>query len=108
MWTEGSTINVVGIEKGKVSFLCSHRFARGNSKYFCRHRCDSSHDILATVKSGSTVSTERITMVDFGNGVINVIFSQLQLSDSGTYWCAVDRVGFDSFTTVHLTVIKGM
>ncbi|KAI3352922.1 hypothetical protein L3Q82_019503 [Scortum barcoo] len=46
-------------------------------------------------------------MVDRGNGVVTVTFSQLQLSDLGKYWCGVDRPGFDTFNEVHLTVKKG-
>ncbi|XP_041789953.1 CMRF35-like molecule 5 isoform X4 [Chelmon rostratus] len=104
MWTEGTSINVMGFERGKVSFQCSHRLAWRNFKYLCKDPCKQDTDMLATVKSGRRVESGRITLVDLGNGVFTVTFSQLQLSDSGKYWCAVDRPGFDTFTAVYLTV----
>lgn len=107
MWTEGTSINVMGFERGKVSFQCSHRLAWRNFKYLCKDPCKQDTDMLATVKSGRRVESGRITLVDLGNGVFTVTFSQLQLSDSGKYWCAVDRPGFDTFTAVYLTVKTG-
>ncbi|KAG8015212.1 CMRF35-like molecule 5 [Nibea albiflora] len=103
-WTVEDGINTEGFERGEVSFQCSHNFARKNHKYFCKDPCTATTDILATVKSGERVKSGRITLADSGNGVFTVTFSQLQLSDSGKYWCAVDRPGFDTFTAVHVTV----
>ncbi|XP_027138343.1 CMRF35-like molecule 1 [Larimichthys crocea] len=103
-WTVEASINTEGFERGEVSFQCSHSFATKNHKYFCKDPCTANTDILATVKSGERVKSERIILVDLGNGVFTVTFSQLQLSDSGRYWCAVDRPGFDTFTAVYLTV----
>lgn len=102
-----ASINTEGFERGEVSFQCSHSFAMKNHKYFCKDPCTANTDILATVKSGERVKSERIILVDLGNGVFTVTFSQLQLSDSGRYWCAVDRPGFDTFTAVYLTVKEG-
>uniref|UniRef100_A0A3B4XNR8 Immunoglobulin V-set domain-containing protein n=1 Tax=Seriola lalandi dorsalis TaxID=1841481 RepID=A0A3B4XNR8_SERLL len=48
-----------------------------------------------------------ITLADSGNRVFTVTFHQLQLSDSGKYWCGVDRPGFDTYTEVILTVKEG-
>ncbi|KAE8300808.1 hypothetical protein D5F01_LYC00955 [Larimichthys crocea] len=103
-WTVEASINTEGFERGEVSFQCSHSFATKNHKYFCKDPCTANTDILATVKSGERVKSERIILVDLGNGVFTVTFSQLHLSDSGRYWCAVDRPGFDTFTAVYLTV----
>uniref|UniRef100_A0A4W6DHF4 Immunoglobulin domain-containing protein n=1 Tax=Lates calcarifer TaxID=8187 RepID=A0A4W6DHF4_LATCA len=99
-----SDINVEGFEGGEVSFQSSHRLAWKYNKYLCRDPCKETEDILATVKSGKRVESGRITLVDSGDGVFNVTFSQLRLSDSGKYWCGVDRPGFDTFTAVTLTV----
>uniref|UniRef100_A0A8P4KNR9 Immunoglobulin V-set domain-containing protein n=1 Tax=Dicentrarchus labrax TaxID=13489 RepID=A0A8P4KNR9_DICLA len=57
---------------------------------------------LLTVGSGKRAESGRITLVDLGNGAFTVTFSQLQMSDSGRYWCGVDRPGFDTFTAVHV------
>ncbi|XP_039656544.1 CMRF35-like molecule 1 [Perca fluviatilis] len=101
---EGTDINVEGFEGEEVSFQCSHRLAWRNNKYFCKDPCKGIEDILVTVQSGRRVESGRIALVDSGDGVFTVTISQLQLSDLGRYWCAVDRPGFDTFTAVHLTV----
>ncbi|KAM7418843.1 hypothetical protein PAMA_016121 [Pampus argenteus] len=103
-WTEGADIHVEGSEWEKLSFQCSHILARTYSKYFCKDPCKSNKDILVTVVSGGRSQTKRITLVDSGNGVFSVIFNQLRLSDAGTYWCGVQRPGFDTYIEVHLTV----
>lgn len=104
---EGADINVEGFEGEEVSFQCSHRFAWKYNKYFCKDPCKDSEDVLVTVQSGKRVESGRIALVDSGDGVFTVTISQLQLSDLGKYWCAVDRPGFDTFTAVHLTVKAG-
>lgn len=106
-WTEGASIDIQGFERGEVSFICSHGLAWKNNKYICKDPCKTSKDILVTVASGLRAQSGRITLVDWGDGVFTVTFSQLQLSDSGTYWCAVDRLGLDTYNTVHLTVKEG-
>lgn len=106
-WTEGADINVEGFEGGSVSFQCSHKLAWKNNKYLCKDPCKSSKDMLVTVQSARRAESGRITLVDSGNGVFTVTFSQIQLSDSGKYWCGVNRPGFDTFTGVHLTVKEG-
>ncbi|XP_041642167.1 CMRF35-like molecule 1 [Cheilinus undulatus] len=63
---------------------------------------------MLTVKPGKRSESERITLEDSGDGAFTVTFRQLQLSDSGRYWCAVERTGFDTFIAVHLTVKKAV
>lgn len=106
-WTKGESINIQGFERGEVSFHCLHRHAQKNNKYLCKDPCKTSKDVLVSVESGLRAESGRITLVDLGDGVFIVTFSQLQLSDSGRYWCAVDRIGVDTFIAVHLTVKEG-
>ncbi|XP_073329865.1 uncharacterized protein [Pagrus major] len=100
----GASINVEGFERGEVSFQCRHRLAWKNHKYLCKDPCEVPEDILVTVESGRRAESGNIILVDSGDGAFTVTFSQLQLSDSGRYWCGVDRPGFDSYTRVQLTV----
>ncbi|XP_042340426.1 uncharacterized protein LOC121941665 [Plectropomus leopardus] len=105
---EGADIYAEGLEGGEVSFRCSHRLAWKNDKYLCKDLCKGKQDILVTVQSGGRAVSGRITLVDTGDGVFTVTFSQLQLSDVGRYWCSVDRPGLDTFTAVHLTVKEAL
>ncbi|CAJ1053174.1 CMRF35-like molecule 1 [Xyrichtys novacula] len=107
-WRVGADITAEGFETGQVSFQCSHRFAQRNNKYLCENSCTRNEDVLLTVKPGERVGSERITLEDWGDGVFTVTFSQLRLTDSGTYWCGVNRPGADTFTKVHLIVKEGI
>lgn len=62
---------------------------------------------MITVNSGQTAESGRFSLQDKGNTLM-VNISRLQLSDAGVYFCGVDRVGFDTFIQVHLTVDEGM
>lgn len=98
----------MGFEGEKLSFQCSHRLASKNNKYFCNYPCKTTKDKLVTVESGGRAEAENITLEDRGDGVFSVTFNQLHLSDTGGYFCGVDRPGFDTYTSVHLTVKEGM
>uniref|UniRef100_A0A3Q3C4G0 Immunoglobulin domain-containing protein n=1 Tax=Haplochromis burtoni TaxID=8153 RepID=A0A3Q3C4G0_HAPBU len=90
--TDGTIINLEEFEGRSVSFQCSHRLAGSNNKYFCKDPSESG----------------RIALMDSGDGSFTVTFSNLQLSDSQKYWCAVERTGFDTYVEVQLTVKKGI
>ncbi len=49
----------------------------------------------------------RYTLKDHGAGSFTVSITDLLESDSGLYWCAVERSGPDTFKKVKLTVSKG-
>ncbi|KAK5866258.1 hypothetical protein PBY51_020464 [Eleginops maclovinus] len=105
---DGIRINVEGVEGGDVSFQCSHKLAWKSDKYLCKASCNRIEDRVVTVQSGARAESGRITLVDSGDGAFSVTFRQLQLSDKGRYWCAVDRIGFDTYTEVQLTVKEGV
>lgn len=94
------------MERGQVSFHCVHSYAWTNSKYFCRHPCQEEKDKVIAVNSRQTAESGRFSLHDGGNE-LTVNISRLQLSDAGFYYCGVDRVGYDTFIEVHLTVDKG-
>ncbi|KAL1281678.1 hypothetical protein QQF64_000481 [Cirrhinus molitorella] len=95
-------IKIHGYTGKGVSVACSHSYASTNIKYFCRHPCDYK-DIL--VKSDQS-PTGRYTLKDYGAGTFTVSITDLQESDSGIYWCGVERTGYDTFRKVSLTVSK--
>ncbi|XP_054460897.1 CMRF35-like molecule 1 [Anoplopoma fimbria] len=101
---QGADIKVEGFEGGEVSFQCSHKLASTAQKYFCKDPCKNREDRRVTVEAGGRASSERITLVDSGDGVFTVTFSHLKLSDSGKFWCAVERIGFNTYTEVQVTV----
>ncbi|KAF7653267.1 hypothetical protein LDENG_00085370 [Lucifuga dentata] len=104
-WTGAeSDIIVEGFERGEVTFRCSHSLAWKYNKYLCRDPCTDSDHKLVTVVSGGKAEKGRIILVDSGDGGFTVNFTQLQRSDSGRYWCGVDRIGIDTYNKVDLLV----
>ncbi|KAK7161119.1 hypothetical protein R3I94_003948 [Phoxinus phoxinus] len=85
-----------------VIISCSHKWASNNIKYFCRDPCKD-RDIL--VKSDRSPEG-RYTLEDSGTGTFTVNITDLQESDSGIYWCGVERTILDTYQKVHLTVSK--
>ena len=91
-------------ELGKdVKITCSHTNAFYNVKYFCKEACRN-EDVL--ISSGNKDSNGKYSIRDEGN-TFYVTISRLTNDDSGTYWCGIDRVGFDTYNEVILTVKKG-
>ncbi|KAL1281681.1 hypothetical protein QQF64_000484 [Cirrhinus molitorella] len=61
---------------------------------------------MQAVRSRRRSPTGRYTLKDYGAGTFTVSITDLQESDSGIYWCGVERVGYDTFSKVSLTVSK--
>ncbi|KAL6482057.1 hypothetical protein MHYP_G00101370 [Metynnis hypsauchen] len=102
---EASDIRVSGHVGGSVKIKCSHLFADTNTKYFCRDPCKGYQHIL--IKSGRS-PTGRYTLEDSGNGVVTVTITDLQKSDTGTYWCGVKRYIKNTHHKVLLTVTDAL
>uniref|UniRef100_A0A4W4GX19 Immunoglobulin domain-containing protein n=1 Tax=Electrophorus electricus TaxID=8005 RepID=A0A4W4GX19_ELEEL len=99
-----STVRVTGQVGGFVMISCSHRMADDNKKYFCRKPCKTDKDIL--IKSDQS-STTKYKLKDLGDGRFTVNITELQKTDSGTYWCGVERWFKDTYIEVLLTVTEG-
>ncbi|XP_020562023.1 uncharacterized protein LOC105355073 isoform X2 [Oryzias latipes] len=106
--TESYEINIEGFEGEQTSFLCSHKLASSRKKYFCKDPCNKDEDILATVVPGGRTVKGRLSLKDFGDGVFSVTFNPLQLSDTHLYYCAVERLGFVTYTSVDIRVQKAL
>ncbi|XP_045565636.1 CMRF35-like molecule 5 isoform X3 [Salmo salar] len=105
---ESVITKATGVVGGQVTIQCSYadkRFGKSNGKYFCSKKCDSYNDILVqTQKNKNYIEKGRYTIHDKRNGDFTVTIKNLVKSDSGTYWCGVDRSIKDSYQEVDLTV----
>uniref|UniRef100_A0A674BQF7 Ig-like domain-containing protein n=1 Tax=Salmo trutta TaxID=8032 RepID=A0A674BQF7_SALTR len=105
---ESVITKATGVVGGEVTIQCSYAdkwFVKSNDKYFCRKKCDSYNDILVqTQKNKNYIERGRYTIHDKRNGDFTVTIKNLVKSDSGTYWCGVDRSIKVSYQEVRLTV----
>ncbi|XP_034044189.1 CMRF35-like molecule 3 [Thalassophryne amazonica] len=103
-WTVAAKLTVESFEGEDISFQCTHVNAQNNRKYLCKDPCTHPDHIQIIVNPGERETAGKITLVDLWNGAFTVTFSQLHRSDSGRYWCGVERTGFDTFHEVYLVV----
>ncbi|XP_034149965.1 CMRF35-like molecule 1 isoform X2 [Esox lucius] len=94
----------MGVEGGPVYIRCSHTWAWSTIKYFCKGTCSGQDILIKTTDRERSSEKERYSIYDFRNGDLNVTIKDLKKSDSGTYWCGVERVGLDTYQEVYLTV----
>ncbi|XP_028262511.1 uncharacterized protein LOC114436437 isoform X1 [Parambassis ranga] len=74
-----------------------------NDKYICRSPCTGQKHIIAQAAYKKTKRKDRIEIANSDEGLF-VTFFNLQKSESGTYYCGVERYGRDSFIEVNLKV----
>ncbi|XP_031673172.1 uncharacterized protein LOC116363984 isoform X2 [Oncorhynchus kisutch] len=104
---ESAGINVKGVVAGQVKIKCSHTWAGDNEKYFCKIKCYHRDRLVQTEGNKNYIEKGRYTIEDLRNGVSYVTIKNLRKTDSGTYWCGVERYGPDTYQEVHLTVTDG-
>ncbi|KAJ8001478.1 hypothetical protein DPEC_G00169910 [Dallia pectoralis] len=98
-----ASYHIKEVEGGQVTFPCSFMLAWDNYKYFCKGTC-SGKDILVKTNGGRNVTQGRYSIEEYGRGHLFVTIKDLQKSDSGTYWCGVERSVKDTYQEVYLTV----
>ncbi|XP_037399394.1 CMRF35-like molecule 8 isoform X2 [Pygocentrus nattereri] len=102
----GDVFTLDGYVGGQIQVRCPHQFAHDNIKYFCNAECKHKKDvIIKSATNHNTVTRGRYSLFDEGSGVFFVTISNLKKSDSGTYWCGVERVIKDTFHKVILKVL---
>ncbi|KAM6941718.1 uncharacterized protein PEZ65_003718 [Lycodopsis pacificus] len=77
-----------------------------NVKYFCSSPCTKDHHIIVKAAYGDTKSKNRLKLQNKGKSLF-VTFMNLQKSDSKTYFCGVERSGYDSLIKVILNIKEG-
>ncbi|XP_038838156.1 CMRF35-like molecule 5 [Salvelinus namaycush] len=105
---ESEGLEVTGLVGGQVEIKCSHKFAKHNKKYFCKDTCTGSDILVHTEDSKDYTKTGRYSIDDRGDGDLTVTINNLKMSDSGTYWCGVDRFFIDTSQEVLLRVLDGL
>ncbi|XP_071202662.1 location of vulva defective 1-like [Salvelinus alpinus] len=105
---ESVITKVTGVVGGQVTIQCSYAdtwFVKSIDKYFCRKKCDSYNDILVQTQNNKNyIERGRYAIHDNRYGDFTVTIKNLMKTDSGTYWCGVERYGPDTYQEVHLTV----
>ncbi|XP_023649433.1 CMRF35-like molecule 8 isoform X2 [Paramormyrops kingsleyae] len=97
---------VTAIAKESVTIQCHYdpRY-RNHEKYWCRGAIrDFCRAVVKT--TGSNTNNRTAMSDDRYNGVLTVTVHDLQLKDSGKYWCAISITLKDIFAGVFLQVLK--
>ncbi|KAL1281366.1 hypothetical protein QQF64_000169 [Cirrhinus molitorella] len=90
---------------GSITFRCSHFLADGNIKYFCRGSCSDGNILIRSETERNLAHKGRYTLYNEGSD-FTVTITDLRLTDSGTYICAVNRFFVNTYTCVTLHVIE--
>ncbi|XP_054483427.1 CMRF35-like molecule 7 isoform X2 [Anoplopoma fimbria] len=100
-------LNVTGCVGERVTTTCSDwdvwTNVKNNVKYFCVSPCSEDHHIIIKAAHGETKHENGITLFNKGEDLF-VTFTNLQKSDSKTYFCGLERVGPDKYIKVNLNV----
>ncbi|XP_017540329.1 CMRF35-like molecule 7 isoform X1 [Pygocentrus nattereri] len=98
-------VKLTGRVNDHLSFSCHHSWASTNIKYFCRWGCSDKDVLIRSNGVGKIAQKGRYSLYDRGRGRITITIAGLWKSDSGKYWCGVERSGMDTFQEVFLTVL---
>ncbi|XP_022619052.1 uncharacterized protein LOC111235037 isoform X3 [Seriola dumerili] len=98
-----------GTEGGNIKVSCSF-FLHGNTKILCKDKCEKKEDILLeTTEDRAERGRYRI---EYKRGAFTeratlyVSITQLNMSDSGRYWCGLERFGPDGHDEFEIRVIE--
>ncbi|XP_048869038.1 CMRF35-like molecule 9 isoform X2 [Brienomyrus brachyistius] len=105
-WVVSGVVRVSGYEGQRVTIRCSHGNAGSNSKYFCLGHCSSKDILVKTVEGHIYQQKGRFSLYDNRSGTFTVTITGLRKTDTGRYWCGVERTGADTYTEVHLRVTE--
>ncbi|XP_066518216.1 CMRF35-like molecule 7 [Hoplias malabaricus] len=100
-----SVVKLRGRVDGNLNISCYHSWASTNIKYLCRSNCRDKDILIRSAGVGKTARKGRYSLYDRGAGHFIVTIGGLWMSDSGRYWCGVERLGLDTFHEVFITVL---
>ncbi|XP_029574844.1 CMRF35-like molecule 2 [Salmo trutta] len=97
-----------GYEGGALDIECSYPDGyQYKPKYLCRHPCSNSDILIRSVKGEAFVPVGRFSVYDNVHGCTFIVTIQnLELQDSGHYYCGLDKWGRDVLTKVEISVSK--
>ncbi|XP_051780487.1 CMRF35-like molecule 3 isoform X1 [Erpetoichthys calabaricus] len=103
----GDGVTVVhGIVGGSVTIDCRYEQGFENyEKYLTNFKYTWNNALIKTKNPNTLVMEGRYSLYDDTSArVFTVTIKELQMSDAGTYWCAVERTLMDDYTEVKLTL----
>ncbi|KAM8843664.1 uncharacterized protein ACB058_014860 isoform 3-T3 [Synchiropus picturatus] len=98
---DAASQRLTGKEGDNITITCSHSNAYSNTKFFCTTDCS----LKGSLMTSKGPNTAKYRIIDRGND-FDVTIYKLEVNDSGTYWCGIDRVLKDTYNGVHLTVVE--
>uniref|UniRef100_A0A8C4S0M1 Polymeric immunoglobulin receptor-like n=1 Tax=Erpetoichthys calabaricus TaxID=27687 RepID=A0A8C4S0M1_ERPCA len=103
-------IEAHGEEGGSVKIDCRYPQGFGNyQKYLTDNKWKLHNALIRSTKPNTLVTDGRYSLYDNTSArVFTVTIKDLQMSDAGTYWCAVERTLNDDYTEIRLTVQAGV
>uniref|UniRef100_A0A4W6G1W6 Immunoglobulin subtype domain-containing protein n=1 Tax=Lates calcarifer TaxID=8187 RepID=A0A4W6G1W6_LATCA len=99
-------------EGGNMTVACNFKLP-GGKKIFCKNECKEDKDILIeTVKDRAQSGRYSIEYKEgtllVSSTLLYVTITRLTKSDSGRYWCGLERTGFlDGYDEIDLRVTDG-
>uniref|UniRef100_A0A452GIQ8 Immunoglobulin V-set domain-containing protein n=1 Tax=Gopherus agassizii TaxID=38772 RepID=A0A452GIQ8_9SAUR len=77
-------------------------------KYWCRGTTSTSCLVVVTTGSEAMVKHDRVSIKDIHTFCTFIVtMKNLTEGDSGTYWCGIDRLGWDLMFPVKANVLPG-
>ncbi|XP_033976238.1 CMRF35-like molecule 1 isoform X3 [Trematomus bernacchii] len=108
-FVEMKILNIKGCVGERVSFKCSDWDTlidvTSNDKYFCKSPCTKDKHIIIKAAPGKSTQGNRMRIITRGKDLF-VTFTNLEKSDSNTYYCGVEITGPDAYIKVILKVTE--
>ncbi|CAO2646012.1 CMRF35-like molecule 3 [Lemmus lemmus] len=97
---------VSGHEQGSLTVRCPYDSSwKDYKKYWCQGAEWKACEILVQTNMQQLVKKDRVSIRDDQTDfVVIVTMEELRLSDTGIYWCAIEKTGYDPYFKVNVTI----